>query len=263
MRRSRAGSGITNGRGLAAVGAAGNVFFGGMNGNQYRVRVHREFDPGGIHPRTAGDAFEFSSELFADAAVDFLGAHKGDAPFFAYCAFTSPHDPRTPPAPYSTMYDPGKMELPANFLPEHPFDNGELKIRDEMLAPFPRTPENTRKQLCDYYGMVSSQDEQVGEDLAGAGEFGAGGEHAGRLHGRSWVGDGVARVVREAERVRAFGGRADGVARARGGGGGAREIQGLVYGMDVFPTICRVTGVDVPSGVEGKDLTEVMRGKER
>ena len=54
------------------------------------------------------------------------------------------------------------MELPVNYLPQHPFDNGELKIRDEVLLPFPRTEEMIRKDLADYYGMISEVDVQIG-----------------------------------------------------------------------------------------------------
>ncbi|WP_459777139.1 sulfatase-like hydrolase/transferase, partial [Bacillus altitudinis] len=49
-----------------------------------------------------------------------------------------------------------------NFLPEHPFDNGELNIRDEQLLPVPRTPEQLMKELSLYYGMVSEVDLQIG-----------------------------------------------------------------------------------------------------
>ena len=143
----------------------GNIFFGGMHADPFRMPVY-DFDPAGKYPKSAVRVGgKFSSELFADAAVDFIESHGKEGPFFCYLAFTSPHDPRTPPAPYATMYDPAKMPLPKNWLPEHPFDNGELAVRDEKLAPFPRTDVDTRKQLCDYYGMITSQDAQVGRVL--------------------------------------------------------------------------------------------------
>ena len=50
-------------------------------------------------------------------------------------------------------------------MPEHPFDNGELKIRDEKLAPWPRTPDVVKDHLGDYYGMISQLDSQVGRLL--------------------------------------------------------------------------------------------------
>ena len=51
------------------------------------------------------------------------------------------------------MYKDEDMKLPASFLPRHPFDNGMLDIRDEKLAPFPRTEQVVRKHLADYYAM--------------------------------------------------------------------------------------------------------------
>jgi choline-sulfatase len=42
------------------------------------------------------------------------------------------------------MYPAGKISIPPNFLPEHPFDQGEHKTRDELLAPFPRTEYDVR-----------------------------------------------------------------------------------------------------------------------
>jgi hypothetical protein len=55
-----------------------------------------------------------------------------------YVAFTAPHDPRTPPPEYAALYDPAHIPLPPNYLPEHPFDNGEMRNCDESLAPWPR-----------------------------------------------------------------------------------------------------------------------------
>ena len=42
------------------------------------------------------------------------------------------------------------ISVPPNFLPGHPFDNGELKIRDEQLAPWPRTRDAVRQHLAAY-----------------------------------------------------------------------------------------------------------------
>jgi arylsulfatase A-like enzyme len=36
----------------------------------------------------------------------------------------------------------------------------------------------------------------------------------------------------------------------------------LVYLFDLFPTLCDLTGTDVPKGVEGKSLVPVIAGKE-
>lgn len=57
------------------------------------------------------------------------------------------------------------IAVPANFMPEHPFDNGEMRIRDEMLGPFPRTEEFVRGEIAGYYAMISEVDAQIGRVL--------------------------------------------------------------------------------------------------
>ena len=56
--------------------------------------------------------------------------------------------------------------MPKNFLPEHPFNNGEMDVRDEKLLPSPRTKEAVRKEIAAYYAMISHLDHQVGRILA-------------------------------------------------------------------------------------------------
>jgi arylsulfatase A-like enzyme len=63
------------------------------------------------------------------------------------------------------MYEPAKIPLPANFLIKHPFDNGDLNVRDEQLLPVPRDPNAIKKDIALYYGMVSEMDAQVGRIL--------------------------------------------------------------------------------------------------
>ena len=60
---------------------------------------------------------------------DFLGGYRGPDPFFLYVTFTVPHDPRTPPKGYETKYDPAKLPVPKNYLPQHPFNNGEMLVQ--------------------------------------------------------------------------------------------------------------------------------------
>jgi arylsulfatase A-like enzyme len=107
-----------------------------------------------------------STELFADATIDFVqDAADGDAPFFAYCATMEPHDPRTPPGEYLSMYDHERIDLPENFATAHPFDNGELDVRDEKLARRPRDPEEIRRHIADYYASITHLDHHIGRVL--------------------------------------------------------------------------------------------------
>lgn len=82
-----------------------------------------------------------SSEMIADAAVDFLASElSSEAPFMMYVAFLAPHDPRQSPDEYIAKYPAQSIELPTSFMGEHPFDQGDHYIRDEILLRFPRNP---------------------------------------------------------------------------------------------------------------------------
>jgi arylsulfatase A-like enzyme len=156
-----------NGRAAYARSFTGGakVFFGGMSDHD-AVPVH-DYDPTGEYPDSAGYVADgFSTDVFADATIDFLRSHAdagGDEPFFCYTAFTAPHDPRTPPEGF--RYDAGEVGLPPNFLAEHPFDNGDLHVRDEELAAHPRTPAEVRQHIADYYGMITHLDQGIGRIL--------------------------------------------------------------------------------------------------
>ena len=77
-----------------------------------------------------------------------------------------PHDPREAEPQFHKLYDAAKIALPPAFMPEHPWNNGDARVRDELLAPFPRTPEDTRKQLAEYYACISGYDHHIGRILA-------------------------------------------------------------------------------------------------
>lgn len=200
----------------------------------------------------------FSSELFADAAIDFLKSQP-PKPFFAFVSFTAPHDPRTPPEKFKAIYDPERIPLPPNFMPEHSFDNGELRVRDEKLLPWPRTPEAVRGEIAAYYGMISHLDEQIGRILAALKQSGrdkdtivifaadnglAVGCHG--LLGKQSMYDHSVRVPL--------------IFCGPGIPKGVRSAALCTLG-DVYPTVCELSGVPIPQEVEGKSLAPIIAGK--
>ena len=113
------------------------VYLGGM-ADHTQVEV-QDIEDGELVRRRVGEAF--SSELFADAVIGFLDEQavlaegdEPDRPFFAYVPFMAPHDPRQPPSEYRERYYRRDLPLPANYMPQHPFDHGVLNVRDENLA---------------------------------------------------------------------------------------------------------------------------------
>jgi arylsulfatase A-like enzyme len=113
------------------------------------------------------DRIEHSSSLYADAAVRYLKGNHGGAktPFFMYVAFNAPHDPRQAPEEFLRMYPLESIQVPPNFLPQHPFDQGDYKTRDELLAPFPRTELDVKTHRREYYAIISHLDAQIGRVL--------------------------------------------------------------------------------------------------
>jgi len=239
-----------------SFGEAENVFFGGMD-SHFAVPV-QDFDPTGAYDKSRqriGD--QFSTDLFGDAAIRFLERQDGSRPFFLYCAFTAPHDPRTPPQDWAGVYRPEAMHLPANFAGIHPFDNGDMWLRDEMLAEFPRTAEDTRRHIAEYYGMISDMDEKIGEMLAALSRNGLA-ENTIIVytadHGLSVGQHGLLGKQNLYEHSM----RCPLVIR------GPRIPQGstdaFTYLFDLFPTLLGLASAEAPPGIDGRDLAALWSG---
>jgi len=249
------------------------IFFGGMD-DHWNVPAF-DYDPSGKYDSRlpqCPDAFrsnelkirrgdhvtagKHSSELFADAAINYLDGYDSEDPFMMYLSFMAPHDPRTMPQEYLDMYDPEAIELPENFMGGHPFDNGDLKVRDEVLEDFPRDPHKVKKHIAEYFAMVTHLDAQIGRvvdalEKSGkaentlivfAGDNGlAVGQHG--LFGKQNMYEHSVRVplimcgpkVPQGERRDAY-----------------------VYLLDIFPTLCELIGVDIPETVEGTSLISAL-----
>lgn len=106
------------------------------------------------------------SEVLKNDAVDYLHqAAKNDKPFFMYLAFNAPHDPRQSPRRFVEKYPLEKISLPRSFVPEYPYEIGSNRIRDEQLAPFPRTPYAVKVNRQEYYAIITHMDHQIGQIL--------------------------------------------------------------------------------------------------
>ena len=106
------------------------------------------------------------SEVVRDDALGFLQkAGNSTNPFFMYIAFNAPHDPRQSPQAYLDMYPVDQVALPNSWLPEYPYKDSigcSQFLRDEALAPFPRTEYAVKVHLREYYAIVTHLDAQIG-----------------------------------------------------------------------------------------------------
>ncbi|MEX0769729.1 MAG: sulfatase-like hydrolase/transferase, partial [Balneolaceae bacterium] len=127
------------------------------------------------------------SEVLRHDAVNFIehATHR-DEPFFMYLAFNAPHDPRQAPREFVESYDPEELKIPENYLPEYPYKNpigagrtddryrphppgtsqevieSSQYLRDEALAPFPRSEYAVSVNRQEYYAIISHMDAQIG-----------------------------------------------------------------------------------------------------
>ena len=207
------------------------------------------------------DAGGFSSTVFADEAVRYIQQAKGDKPFFLYVAFMAPHDPRNPPEKYRKMYYENRPPLPANYLPQHPFQNAPQATsgRDEGLAPWPRTMEVISDQLCEYYGLVTHLDEQVGRIMKAL----EGSPHADNTlvvytadHGLGMGSHGLLGKQNVYEQSMQCPLILQGPGVPKG-----KSSDAFTYVHDLYSTLCNFAGVPVPVGVDSKNLAPIMQGE--
>lgn len=237
-----------------------NVFLGGMS-DHFKVPA-RDMDKNG---KLGEPVFKgFSTDIFVEAAIGFLNEYaegKKDKPFFCYVAFTAPHDPRSPRPDYIDRYPSGSVPLPGNFKKLHPFAFDELTVRDENLAPWPRTPEIIQASIADYYALITHLDDKIGEIIETL-------KKQGLLENTI--------IVYAADNGLAIG--SHGLLGKQSlyehsmkvpliicGPGIPRQkvTDALVYLYDLFPTLSNICGLPTPKEIDGLNLYPVIKGEVR
>jgi arylsulfatase A-like enzyme len=204
--------------------------------------------------RTSGEP----GQTIVDEAIAFLKVRKSDQPVFMYLAFSNPHDPRVAADKYLAMYEREKIPLPKNFLPLHPFNNGEQFVRDELLAGFPRTEDEVRRHLHEYYATITALDHHIGRLLAAVKELGMAdntifvysGDHGLAIGSHGLFGK--QNLYEEGMKPPLL---------FAGPGIPKGESQALVYLHDIFPTVVDLVGAEVPKELDGKSLKGVIENR--
>ena len=205
------------------------------------------------------------SEVVADDALFFFKEaikHRNKKPFFAYVAFNAPHDPRQAPKSYIDRYPLKRINIPKSFLAEYPYKN-EIKcphnLRDERLAPMPRTRYSIKVNRQEYYAIITHMDEQIGRILEGlkssgmekntyiffTADHGLGVGHHGLL--------GKQNLYEHSTRV-PFIVSGPGVPKNK-------KIQSPIYLQDVMPSTLAIAGVQKPDHVDFKNIMPLVSDK--
>ena len=203
------------------------------------------------------------AEVLADSSIDMIQtASKSDKPFFMYLAFNSPHDPRQAPKEYVDMYPQEMMDVPPDFLPDNPHRDAMQNprdMRDERLAPYPRTEYAVRVHRREYYAIISHMDAQIGRMLDALDKSGkrqntviiftadnglALGSHG--LFGKQSLYEHSVKVPLIIS--------GPGIPKQK-------RIDTPVYMQDIMPTALELAGKPIPEQVDFKSLLPLIRGE--
>ena len=196
-------------------------------------------------------------EEATDETLAFLKSQDGKQPFFSYLAFDGPHDPHIVPEGFPIDYAPASIPLPPNFLPQHPFDNGQMVIRDEQLMKWPRPEADVKTMLAEYYRYISFLDVQVGRvlDAVDASPYAANtiivyAADSGVARGSHGL-IGKQNLYEHSMRVPLI--------VAGPGIAADKRSEAMCYLFDVLPTLGKLCGVTTPPGSNGRELAAVLK----
>ena len=217
-----------------------------------------------------------NSTWIADRTVAWLRESRSkDAPFCAWASFPDPHHAFDCPEPWSSLYDPKDMPLPANRLKDlerRPWWHkavleGAPQLTDPALLKFrtegSRVPDQSDRQLAEmtanYYGMISLIDHNVGRILATLDDLGLSRDTLvvyttdhGELLGNHGLYLKHPIPYEDLLRVTL-------VARGPGVAAG-RVVAEPVSTLDLAPTFYDVAGVAAPLAVQGRSLAPLLAG---
>ncbi|MFT5493674.1 MAG: arylsulfatase A-like enzyme [Limisphaerales bacterium] len=199
------------------------------------------------------DDKSFATDWLTDKALDFIDKNK-DGPFCYMLSLPDPHGPNTVRAPYNTMYVGVDVPIPVS-LNKTEAQTPKWAARERNV-----NPRWLKGVMPQYYGMVKCIDDNVGRLLDCLRKHGAlentfivftsdHGDLCGE-HGKSNKGnpyEGSARVP--------F------IMYAPGSAKKGHTLDQALGCVDFMPTILPLMGYKSPSTVQGRDASNLFRGK--
>ena len=175
---------------------------------------------------------------------------KETTPFFGWVSFSRPHQPYVASEPYASMYPPQSVTLPPGASEANDTPDGKYRALPETKL---------RRYLSSYLGLVSQVDASIGlilEELKTLGladstivvYAGDHGDYAGE-HGRIEKKGGIShRAICEVPLIVVHP-EAEGVGRVD---------RSIVESVDLFPTLCELSSISVPSTVQGRSFAGLL-----
>ncbi len=229
-----------------------NVFTTDEENRQSTKMPHRMF----VSVKYDGDGSDQPDHKTATKTIDLLQKHR-DEPFFIAAGFVRPHYPMVAPKQYFAPYPWQNMTIPE--LREGDLDDmPKLAITKSRSAlnGIDRFPDNQQRMWSAYYAAVMFMDEQVGRIIAELDRLGLRestaivftSDHGYHLGDHTfWQKANVHEQVIRVPLMIA----APGISPGRS--------ESIVELVDLFPTLCELTGVAMPDGLHGKSLLPVLQ----
>lgn len=108
----------------------------------------------------------YYDQWIAAQTVDLIDKADPDQPLLLFANCWSPHCPLTVPEPYASMYDPAKIELPANVGQWYPGQSAMQLVNLPGFMGATVDEEGWRKAWATYLGMVTLVDKSIGQIIA-------------------------------------------------------------------------------------------------
>lgn len=228
-----------------------NIFTDSLESRESTKMANRMF----VTVQYDGDGSDQPDYKSAEKAIDLLRKHR-DSPFLLAVGLVRPHYPMVAPREYFAPYPWQSMQLPpqqTNDLSDIP-KAGQAKTVSSR-NPIGKYPDNQRRMWSGYYASVSFMDEQVGKIIRALDDLGLRdstaivftsdhGYHLGdhQFWQKSNLHEQVLRVPLIVS--------APGMSRG--------QSDAVVELVDIFPTVCDLTGQSIPTEVQGTSLLPLL-----
>jgi len=220
---------------------------------------------------TTTEMADVADEVYTDGIVAVEAAKtlrrlaEQEKPFFFAVGFIKPHLPFVAPKKYWDLYDRGDFSMPTNLAvpPGYPSyaanpSAGEMRSYSdyEGKSPLDFSDDLNKRLLHGYAACVSYTDANVGKVLAALDESGLSentivvfwGDHGWKLGDHSsWCKHTNFEVDTRVPLIMRKPGGADGIA-----------CKSLVELIDLYPTLCDLTGLPVPEHVQGSSFASLL-----
>lgn len=183
-----------------------------------------------------------------------------DKPFFLACGFVRPHLPFYAPKKYFDLYDREKIELADNrYRPKNAPE--ALKNSEEFRYYSHRdfdieSDDFHRLMRHGYYASVSYTDKLIGDLLQTLDNLGMTentiivlwGDHGWNLGEHNFWGK--HNTVHNCLQIPLIFKVPNGLA--------GKHSESIIESVDIYPTICKLAGIEIPKGLHGQDFTDVL-----